>query len=372
MKQFVPYAKFLKRAYQVKRDPERHLETLPAWSRCGRAPFGRVASVPHLRCRRPDGLRHLESTPFRGSRRSAAGADWRWLAAAVALVFVDRALMAMRWMVLLCALAPGSRPAFGAVLRVFFVSTFVGNFLPSVGGDVYRAYSLSRHERQRRRVGGLGADGPRARRALDRPRRPLWRWPSRRGWRRNGWVHARPRERCRRCVLIAAAGVFSERFAALGRGPPGGCRAAGRSSWRGRAHRRRAALRAPSRRAGARARHVDRRPDRPRRSGVVPRPGARHRGRLLIYFVCIPIVLLIMLLPITVNGLGTTQVAFDWFFVPQWRRRRRTCSRCRFSSSRSASIGTLPGGILYALGRRLTPDRDTQHRCGSARTSACR
>jgi MoaA/NifB/PqqE/SkfB family radical SAM enzyme len=29
MKQFIPYAKFLKRAYQVKRDPERHLESLP-------------------------------------------------------------------------------------------------------------------------------------------------------------------------------------------------------------------------------------------------------------------------------------------------------------------------------------------------------
>ena len=29
MKQFVPYAKFLMRAYQVKHDPERHLETLP-------------------------------------------------------------------------------------------------------------------------------------------------------------------------------------------------------------------------------------------------------------------------------------------------------------------------------------------------------
>ena len=29
MKQFIPYAKFLKRAYQVKRAPERHLETLP-------------------------------------------------------------------------------------------------------------------------------------------------------------------------------------------------------------------------------------------------------------------------------------------------------------------------------------------------------
>jgi hypothetical protein len=30
MKQVVPYAKFLVRAYQVKKDPERHLETLPA------------------------------------------------------------------------------------------------------------------------------------------------------------------------------------------------------------------------------------------------------------------------------------------------------------------------------------------------------
>jgi sulfatase maturation enzyme AslB (radical SAM superfamily) len=29
MKQFVPYARFLKRAYKVKRDPARHLETLP-------------------------------------------------------------------------------------------------------------------------------------------------------------------------------------------------------------------------------------------------------------------------------------------------------------------------------------------------------
>jgi sulfatase maturation enzyme AslB (radical SAM superfamily) len=29
MKQFVPYARFLKRAYQVKRDPERHVDTMP-------------------------------------------------------------------------------------------------------------------------------------------------------------------------------------------------------------------------------------------------------------------------------------------------------------------------------------------------------
>jgi hypothetical protein len=29
MKQFVPYARFLKRAYQVKHDPDRHVETMP-------------------------------------------------------------------------------------------------------------------------------------------------------------------------------------------------------------------------------------------------------------------------------------------------------------------------------------------------------
>src|SRR5688572_25167442 len=66
------------------------------------------------------------------------------LAVAISLVLVDRALMAYRWMVLLCALAPGTRPPFAAVLRIFFVSTFVGSFLPSIAGDMYRAYSLSR------------------------------------------------------------------------------------------------------------------------------------------------------------------------------------------------------------------------------------
>ena len=76
---------------------------------------------------------------------AAAAADWRWLAAAVGLVFVDRTLMAMRWIDLLVALAPGTRPPLSAVLRVFFVSSFVSNFVPSVGADLYRAYALSRY-----------------------------------------------------------------------------------------------------------------------------------------------------------------------------------------------------------------------------------
>jgi uncharacterized protein (TIRG00374 family) len=78
--------------------------------------------------------------------KAAGTLDLRWAAAAVLLVLVDRALNAYRWIELLCALTPGSRPPFGTVLRIFFVSTFVGSFLPSVGGDIYRAYSLASEE----------------------------------------------------------------------------------------------------------------------------------------------------------------------------------------------------------------------------------
>ncbi len=50
--------------------------------------------------------------------------------------------MALRWIDLLGALTPGSRPPFAAVLRIFFVSSFVSNFVPSVAADMYRAYAL--------------------------------------------------------------------------------------------------------------------------------------------------------------------------------------------------------------------------------------
>ena len=43
--------------------------------------------------------------------RTTAERDLRWICAAVLLVLVDRALMAWRWMDLLCALTPGIAPA---------------------------------------------------------------------------------------------------------------------------------------------------------------------------------------------------------------------------------------------------------------------
>jgi uncharacterized protein (TIRG00374 family) len=69
------------------------------------------------------------------------------LLAAAALAIIDRAIMAYRWFVLLRPLESRDLPPFKTILRIFFVSTFVGTFLPaSIGGDAVRAYSLSNHK----------------------------------------------------------------------------------------------------------------------------------------------------------------------------------------------------------------------------------
>lgn len=72
------------------------------------------------------------------------GIDWKWLGAAVALVFADRALMALRWIWLLSPIDPAKRPPFGSLMRIFFVSTFIGTFLPmSIGSDAVRSWHLA-------------------------------------------------------------------------------------------------------------------------------------------------------------------------------------------------------------------------------------
>ena len=69
--------------------------------------------------------------------------DPRYLAFVLVLVACDRAVMILRWVLLLRA----SRVPIGAAdaARIFLISSFVGSFLPAgVGGDVARAYGLSR------------------------------------------------------------------------------------------------------------------------------------------------------------------------------------------------------------------------------------
>jgi glycosyltransferase 2 family protein len=64
---------------------------------------------------------------------------------ALALVLVDRTLMAYRSVQLLRPYPAAQRVPFLQLLRIFFVSTFVGSFLPaSVGADAVRATSLAR------------------------------------------------------------------------------------------------------------------------------------------------------------------------------------------------------------------------------------
>lgn len=64
---------------------------------------------------------------------------------AISLVLLDRTLMAYRWLLLLRPYPSTSHASFFALLRVFFVSTFVGTFLPAgVGGDAVRAAAMKR------------------------------------------------------------------------------------------------------------------------------------------------------------------------------------------------------------------------------------
>ena len=71
--------------------------------------------------------------------------SWRWFALCFLLVVIDRMLMAWRWIVLLRAVEQPPHVPLHQIIRLFFVSTFVGTFTPgSIGGDAMRVMSLAR------------------------------------------------------------------------------------------------------------------------------------------------------------------------------------------------------------------------------------
>ena len=72
---------------------------------------------------------------------------------------------------------------------------------------------------------------------------------------------------------------------------------------------------------------------------------------LAVYFVAIPVVLLIMLLPITINGLGTGQAAFLWTFGAAGVGRPEALALSILFIALGI-LGNLPGGVLYAIGGR--------------------
>jgi len=274
--------------------------------------------------------------------------DWRFIAAAVGLVLVDRALMAYRWLVLLRPLPSASGLPFRSVLRVFFVSTFVGTFLPaSVGGDAVRSVALSRH--------AVPLTDVVASVLLDRVFGTLG-------------------------ILLVAAAALLSAPAAIPAWLPGATLATAAAASAVLAV---TLLSATAQRTAQRT--VDRLP-----SGRLHRLGtdlltalARYRtapaalwnvlagsiGVQLLrvcqawllglalgivlgpaaYLVYVPIILLVMLLPITINGLGTSQAAFVYLFGLSG-----VAGGDAFALSvlfvALGIVGNLPGAALYVSG----------------------
>ena len=75
-----------------------------------------------------------------------------------------------------------------------------------------------------------------------------------------------------------------------------------------------------------------------------------------VYFALVPIILLIVLMPITINGIGTTQAGFVWLFG-----RAGVANAPAFALSvlflAIAVVGNLPGAALYLIRPRSAPLR---------------
>jgi uncharacterized protein (TIRG00374 family) len=280
--------------------------------------------------------------------QAGARADLGWIMAAVALVAVDRALMAYRWLMLLCPIEPARRPPRSALLRVFFVSTFAGTFLPaSVGGDLVRAYSLSRLNVPRgaalasvmmdRLLGVVSLVVAGTVGLVLAGRRDLF---SSQAVTLSLTVAA--------LVSVAgAAAVFSGRAADLIRRlaeqlPLAQIRALGGEL----AQATRAYARHHAKLVNVLAGSVG--------VQILRIVQAYCLGRALglaaplaVYFAFIPLILLIMLLPVSINGIGPAQAAFVWFFAPGAATPAEAFALSVLFLALGV-VGNLPGGLLYA------------------------
>lgn len=278
------------------------------------------------------------------------------LLVAVALVIADRTLMALRWLWLLGPFTRrpdgGHTVRLGTALHVFFVSTFVGTFLPaSIGLDAVRATAMTR-------AGVPPADAV-ASVFMDRvlgvlsllimAAAGLWlarRLPAREA------VLAALAVTAGGCGIVAAA-VFSTRVAGwstalLGRLPWPRVQRAATSVLAAVQryadhHRLLAAVTAAS--VGVQILRV--------LQAWCLGLGLGLAAPVSAYFAFVPLILLVMLLPITVNGLGTSQVAFTVFFETAG-----VAAPGAFALSvlfiALGVVGNLPGGVLWARSG-LTP-----------------
>ena len=244
-----------------------------------------------------------------------AGADWRPIAVAVLLVLVDRALMAYRWVVLLC-IVDRRRTAAARRGDADLLRQHVRRHVP--------AGQRRRRRRPRVQLTQLNVRGGDAVASVFMDRMlgvaSLLLMALRRAAAR-----ARPRRqphRSSRRWSLAGGDLRRDAAADLQSGAP---RRRPRASWRGCRRpcattgdgvldsiRRYAGIPAAARQRPGR---LDRGSGAPHRAGVLPGPRPwRSTLPLAIYFAFVPLILLVMLLPVTFNGIGTSQAAFVWFF----------------------------------------------------------
>ena len=276
-----------------------------------------------------------------------ANVSWLPIAGACVLVFVDRFLNAYRSIALLDPVRE-SRPPIVALVRIFFVSTFIGN---TVGTDVTRVWSLSRE--------GVSGSASVASVLMDRllgvasiliaavaglalaPE--LLKEPA------VEWSFTALAAGC----ALSLAFVFSTRVddavrSLLGLLPENVIR--------------RAAVRVLDALQAYRGHH-----------GMLSVVLVASLGVQVLrilqawllgmslhavspigdYFAFVPIVLLVMLLPITTYGVGTSQLAFAWCFqhsrVPMDQNTAYALSVLFIGLG---LIGNLPGAVWYVAGRR--------------------
>jgi uncharacterized protein (TIRG00374 family) len=278
--------------------------------------------------------------------RATVGADGRWILAAVGLVFLDRLLMAQRWITLLC-IVEGRRPATGRLIEIFFTSTFLGTFLPaSIGGDAVRAYSLSREAVS-------GADAV-ASVFMDRmlgvasllvlSLAGLW---IARDLATNGAVLTSLAATATMCAITMLM-IFSRRAGIwcagmIGLMPVAFLRKAAASivqSVQRYAHHHGALLKVMAASIGVQALRVVQAYCLGRAIGI--------DAGVAMYFAFIPLILLVMLLPVTINGLGTSQLAFVWFFARAGVPASQAFALSMLFVLGLQIVGNLPGAFLYA------------------------
>jgi uncharacterized protein (TIRG00374 family) len=284
---------------------------------------------------------------------AAAAAAGSWLLVAVGLVVIDRALMAYRWVVLVRVFESPEQVPLLAILRVFFISTFVGTFLPaSIGGDTVRAYGLTRANA--RGAASLASV------LMDR----LLGVVSLLVVTLAGLVFAAELmadSGLRTAVVVVAVGsaaagllIYSERAATA----MGGLLALMPSaSARRMSDELVRAVRAYASRHGALANVL---------AGSVAVQLLRilqayALGRSLglvapftAYFAFVPIILLVMLLPITIYGLGTSQLAFAALFARAGVPAGDAVALSLLFVALGL-VGNLPGAFLYASRSRQEP-----------------